>query len=98
MKWLRQYIDQSMIGCGEHQLSFVSRVGEDTLGDAPAVGVLVKEEFVLIGCWGCGDNQKVEIVEDFLLLCPPVIIVEVVLNPHESLVDHLWRDVLLQPR
>jgi hypothetical protein len=29
------------------------------------------------------------------LLGPPIVIVEVVFNPHEPLVDHLWHDVLL---
>ena len=39
-------------------------------------------------------DQKVESIEDVLLLLLPVIVVEVVVHPHEPLINKLWYDVL----
>lgn len=59
--------------------------------NASVVMILVKEEFlgpILL----LRDGNQVEIVENLLLLGPPVIIVEVIVNPHEALVYHLRND------
>jgi hypothetical protein len=55
--------------------------------------VLVKEELLPFLCleW---DRDQVEVIEDLLLLGSPVIIVEVVIDPHEALVDQLRHDGL----
>jgi hypothetical protein len=71
----------------------VVRVGEDALRNASVVVVLVEEEllpFLRLK----RDRDQVEVIEDLLLLGSPVIIVEVVIDPHEALVDQLRDDRL----
>jgi len=71
----------------------VVRVGEDALRNASVVVVLVEEEllpFLRLK----RDRDQVEVIEDLLLLGSPVIIVEVVIDPHEALVDHFRNDRL----
>jgi hypothetical protein len=71
----------------------VFRVGEDALRNASVVVVLVEEEllpFLRLE----RDRDQVEVIEDLLLLGSPVIIVEVVIDPHEALVDHFRYDRL----
>lgn len=78
---------QGVVGSGQHQLAFVIWVGEHTLGDASVVMFFFEEELCLIvGEW---QNEEVEIIEDLLLLGAPIVIVEVVLNPHKALIYHL---------
>ena len=48
--------------------------------------VLVKEVFLGVLAGLLGDGKQVEVIEDLLLLGSPVVIVEVVINPHEALV------------
>jgi hypothetical protein len=48
--------------------------------------VLVKEIFLGVLTGLLGDGKQVEVIEDLLLLGSPVVIVEVVINPHEALV------------
>ena len=50
------------------------------------VMVLVKEVFLGVLAGLLGDGKQVEVIEDLLLLGSPVVIVEVVINPHEALV------------
>lgn len=56
--------------------------------------ILVKEVFMVIFVrW---DNKEIEAVKNFLLFKLPILIMEVVFNPHESLVYHLWHYRLLE--
>lgn len=48
--------------------------------------VLIEEELLSIFCL-CGDGDEVEVVEDLLLLRSPIVIMEVVIDPHETLID-----------
>ena len=50
--------------------------------------VLVKEIFLGVLTRLLWDSNQVKVVEDLLLLGSPVVIVEVVIDPHESLVNH----------
>jgi hypothetical protein len=58
----------------------VIRIGEDALGNASVVVILVEEEFLSFLRLQ-RDRDQVEVVEDLPLLGSPVIIVEVVINP-----------------
>ena len=72
------------------------RIGEHTLRHAAVIVILVKEELVLLGIGCCRYYQEVKVVEDCLLLQFPVRVVEVVVNPHEPLVNHFRYDRLLR--
>ena len=61
--------------------------------NASVVMVLVEEE-LLSFLRLKRDRDQVEVIEDLLLLGSPVIIVEVVIDPHEALVDHFRNDGL----
>jgi hypothetical protein len=64
------------------------------LGDSPLeVGSVIEE---LGGVFVVGDHEETEVVEGALLLGLPVIVVEVVINPHELLVYYLRGDRLLE--
>jgi hypothetical protein len=94
--FVSQELGEGVVGRGEHQLALVVGVGEDTLGDSAVVLVLIEEE--LVGVRGClwRDDQEVEVIEHCFLPGTPVIIVEVVINPEETLVKHLWHKRLLE--
>ena len=64
------------------------RVREHTLRNASVMMIFVKEVF--LGVFTCllWDSNQVEVIEDLLLLGSPVIIVEVIIDPHKSLVNH----------
>jgi hypothetical protein len=53
------------------------------------MGRLIEEELLLL-CGRSGDQKKIEIVKNSFLLSAPVIIMEVVFNPKESLVQEFW--------
>lgn len=71
-------------------------VREHTLGDSAVEGVLIEEELVLVGLIRGREHQQVEVVKYSLLLRAPVIVMEVVVNPHETLVKQLWHERLLK--
>ena len=73
------------------------RVGEDALGNATVVVILVEEE-LLSFLRLQRHRDQVEVVEDLPLLGSPVIIVEVVIDPHEALVDQFRNDGLADGR
>jgi hypothetical protein len=76
-----------VIGGRLHYFSFVVGEGEYALGNLSVYVIFVEEEVVLLLI--LGNLQKVEIVEDFLLLFLPVLVMEVIANPHEPLVNEL---------
>jgi hypothetical protein len=49
--------------------------------------VLVKEELVRVWRRSLGYHQKIEVVKDCLLPGTPVIVVEVVIDPEETLIE-----------
>lgn len=79
-------------------MALVVWVRENALRHPTAVDIFIEEEFVLVWCSCCRYLEQVEVVIDLLLLQLPVGIVEVVVDPHESLVDHFWHDRLLNSR
>lgn len=91
-----QHLSERVVRGGNHQLTLVVGVREHTLGHSAAVLVLVKEEFVCVGGRGLRNHQKVEVVEDCLLAGAPVIVVEVVINPEETLVKKFRYQGLLE--
>ena len=71
-------------------------VGEDTLRHSAVVQVLIEEELVCVrGSLG-RDDQEVEVIEHCFLPGTPVIIVEVVINPEETLIKHFGDKRLLE--
>ena len=68
----------------------MGRVREHTLGNATVVMIFVEEVLrqVLVG----RHHEKVEVVEDLLLLEFPIIVMEVVIHPHEALIQDLRDD------
>ena len=56
----------------------------------------IEEELVSI--YDCWNDKKVEVVKDFLLFKLPVVIMKVVINPHEPLVNHLGNNRFLGHR
>ena len=54
--------------------------------------ILVKEVFLWVLTGLLRDGHQVEVIKDLLLLRSPVVIVEVVINPHESLIDQFWNN------
>jgi hypothetical protein len=94
--FVSQELGEGVVGGGEHQLALVVGVGEDTLGDSAVVLVLIEEKLVGVrGSLG-RDDQEVEVIEHCFLAGTPVIIVEVVINPEETLVKHLWHKRLFE--
>lgn len=67
---------------------------ENTLRNDPLVVTSVIE--VLEVAIFSRHHKQVEAVKDFGLGFLPISIMEVVVDPHELLIDHLWYDVLLQ--
>jgi len=67
---------------------------ENTLRNDPLVVASVIEvlEVALLARY----HKQIEAVKDFFLGFLPISIVEVVIDPHELLIDHLWNDVFLQ--
>lgn len=75
-----------VVGGGQEKLTLVSGIGEDSFWDTTMVVVAVEEVFRCIRMWW--DNKEVEVIVNLLLFGLPIVIVEVVIDPHESLVDH----------
>ena len=48
--------------------------------------ILIKEELLSIFRL-LGDGNEIEVVENLLLLGSPIVIMEVVINPHEPLIN-----------
>jgi hypothetical protein len=69
----------------------VVRIREDTLRNTSVVMVLIKEELLAILSL-LGDGNEIKVVEDLPLLRSPVFIMEVVINPHETLINEFRND------
>jgi len=73
--------------------ALVVRVRENALWYNPLVCSSIIEILVVVVC--SRDAEHVERVKNGFLGCLPVFIVEIVVDPHELLVDKLWDDALL---
>jgi hypothetical protein len=72
-----------------HYVALLVRIREYAVWNPSMVVILIEEELSLILMrW---NHQQIEVVIDFLLPLLPVFVMEVFINPHESLVDN-FRD------
>ncbi len=85
--FVTQHLSERVVSGRDHQLTLVVRVRENSLGHSAVVLVLVKEELVDVGRRSLGYHQKIEVVKDCLLPGTPVIVVEVVIDPEETLIE-----------
>lgn len=67
---------------------------EDALRNYPLIRSSIVE--VLELAFFAGHHEQVEVVVDFLLRLLPVLVMEVVVDPHEALVEYLRHDVLAE--
>ena len=70
-------------------MAFMVRIREHSLWNAAIMRILVEEELISIYVRGWHD-QQIEVVKHLLLLGSPIIIVEVIVNPHKALIQNLW--------
>ena len=77
-----------------HGRSLLVRIREDTLRHNSLIRTTIQAILEFIG--RARHDEQIEAVEGVLLLRLPVGIVEVIVEPHELLVNHLRRNVLLE--
>ena len=73
-------------------LSLVVRVWNNAFRNDPLLLTSIEAKVML----GLGYNQKVEVVKYRLLFLFPISVVEIVIQPHDSLVNNLWCHVFRQ--